>query len=151
MWAGGRWRGTAARWSSGAVSHRTPGIASRNLRTTPKVMGHLRTVLAKSLTAWGRVNSQISIYLSTHVVKSPGKSHPRWTLSNRVALTTSVRCNRAELPKSVGPNDNLRHTASLIANTHRAGSMVETTDNELEHLKIGGFIYNGAGKHKEQS
>ena len=108
LWAGGRWWGTAARWSSGAVSHRTPGIAGRNLRTTPKVTDHLRTVIANSLTAWVRVNGQISIYLSTHVIKLPGKSHPQRTLSNRVALATSVRCNRAELPKSVGPNDNLQ-------------------------------------------
>ena len=110
-----------------------------------KVTGHLKTVIANSLAAWGWVNCQISIYLSTHVVKLPGKSHPQRTLSNRVALATSVQCHRAELPESIGPNDNVRHRRPhYFSSPHRAGSMVETTGNELEHLTIGGlFIREG--------
>ena len=85
-----------------------PELQVVTFRQLRRSRGHLRTVIANSLTAWGRDNSKILIYLSTHIVKLPGKSHPQWTLSNRVTLTTSVRCNRAELPKSVSPNDNLQ-------------------------------------------
>ena len=142
LWAGGRWRGATARWSSRVVSTEHPELQGRNPWITPKVTGHLRTVLANSLTAWGRVNSQISIYLSTHVVKLPGKLHPRRTSGGTGRLPSPIRVyTERALPRSVGPNDNLlAQTASLLLNTHRAGSMEESTENELVHLTRG-FIY----------